>query len=395
MNPVKILIDVVGGAALVFVLLLVLIVDLLTRTSPVPPSKNNLEVREITNVRVTGDAPKKLRMAVLTDPVEIRDVNTGNVVRTDVWDDMSKLLTKLGSGYQHDQIRTKDLRDNPSRLDDIDVLFFTCSDDKGKHELTDQLQKFVGRGGILYASDWRFDAVAAAFPDVVDASKKGEGVKGKVTADVVDAGLRDALRSKSIELNFDLPQWKTAAFGGPRVTVLMHGTYKKMRSNFDQEGAPASAPLLVKFPFGKGQVIFTSFHNEKNSGPMEDKLLQYLVFAMVVAKAESQLQEQVNQGGFSPQRSNLLSTPQKNQSETKTFQVKHAGPLRIALSFNEGARLKLYLKAPDGKDWSKEFTAAAALEVPQAQAGEWTYTITALDLPHENFPFSVSIYEKK
>jgi hypothetical protein len=33
--------------------------------------------------------------------------------------------------------------------------------------------------------------------------------------------------------------------------------------------------------------------------------------------------------------------------------------------------------------------------VPDAAAGEWTYTVTALKLPYPNFPFTVRIGEKK
>src|SRR5262249_47036927 len=153
-------------------------------------------------------------------------------------------------------------------------------------------------------------------------------------------------------------------------------------------GQAAVKPLLVKFPVGKGQVIFTSFHNEKQNNETEKKLLQHLVFAMVTAKVEAQVQAQLGEGGFAPQRSNLLSTPKNNPSTTKTFTNQKAGPLRIALGFrNEGARLKLQITSPDGKRFTWEGTSTVILEVPNAPAGEWTCTITALELPYENFPF--------
>lgn len=31
------------------------------------------------------------------------------------------------------------------------------------------------------------------------------------------------------------------------------------------------------------------------------------------------------------------------------------------------------------------------MDIPHAASGDWTYTITALDLPYENFPFTVTI----
>jgi hypothetical protein len=393
MNPVKLLIDVIGGAALVFVLLLVLIVDLLTRSPSAPVAKNDLKVNLVSNLRQAGSDKKKLRLLVLTDPVDSKNPITQQP-EVQIWDDMAKLLVKLGAGYQHEVIQTKDLLAKPDRLKDCDVLFFTCAP-KGE-ELADTLAKYVSDGGVLYASDWRYDAVAKAFPEMVDLSRKGEGMKGLVKAEVVDPGLRDVLGTGTVELNFDLTQWKTAAFGGPRVTVLMQGHYRKIDPSNLIKGVDATAPLLVKFPFGKGQVIFTSFHNEKVSSAVEDKLLQYLVFAMVTANVDAELQEQVNQGGFAPQRSNLLSTPKENPSVTKSFQNHKVGPLRVALGFrDEGAKLKLYLRSPDGRDWSQEFTSGVVLEVPDAAVGEWSYTITAVQLPYENFPFIVTIGEKK
>src|SRR5207249_1375051 len=124
----------------------------------------------------------------------------------------------------------------------------------------------------LYASDWRYDDLASAFDEMVAADLKGDGVDGFVIADVLDPGLQDALamkknssnpleNGKQLQLKFDLDQWKTAAFGGPRVNTLVRGKYKKMMFPKDRQGVLTEAPLLVKFTFGKGTVIFTSFHN--------------------------------------------------------------------------------------------------------------------------------------
>jgi hypothetical protein len=387
-NPVKFLIDFAAGAALVFALLVVLLVGLLTRpVDRVDP--NTLEVKLVSD---TGPAPtrqRKLRLMVLSDTVPNPQPGGPPMI----WDDMSTLLGQLGEGYQHDTIRTKELLADPAQLDQVDVLFFTCA--PGGNDLRDALTKFVSRGGILYASDWRYDAVSNAFPDVVDRGARGDGAQGKVTAEVVDPGLRELI-GPTIDLNFDLPAWKTAAFHGPRVSVLLQGRYQKLRNQFDKVGQPASAPLLVKFTIGKGQVIFTSFHNEKQNNETEKKLLQYLVFTMVTAGVDAQLQSTLTEGGFAPQRSNLLSTAKENPSVTKTFRNEKAGPLRLALGFrDEGARLRLQLRSPEGKTFTWEGTSTVMLDVPQASAGEWSYTITALHLPYENFPFLVTIGERR
>ena len=43
------------------------------------------------------------------------------------------------------------------------------------------------------------------------------------------------------------------------MTVYLKGRFRTTA------GVTIDAPLLVKFPFGKGTVLFTSFHNEKQN----------------------------------------------------------------------------------------------------------------------------------
>jgi hypothetical protein len=258
------------------------------------------------------------------------------------------------------------------------------------------LLNYVSEGGILYASDWRFDAVRKAFPDVVDEKFVGQGAQQKLQADIVDAALSDALKTKKIDLQFDLGEWRAAAFGGPRVKTLIQGTYKKQKQAGQIDAGTATAPLMVKFPVGKGTVIFTSFHNEKQNSRIEKQLLQYLVFSLVTAGIDSEINSSLDQGGFSARGSNLLSTPKRNQTITKTYDNKTNADLRFALGFrNEGAELRFHIQSPDGKQFTWKGTSTVILEVANARAGQWTYSVTDLRLPYENFPFTVTVGEKK
>lgn len=385
----KTLLDATAGGALIFVLLITFLIDRLLRGGPEPVGPNTLEVNVIGGSH-SGPA-KKLRLAVVPTHRQI-DPRTKQVI---AWDDMGKLLRELGEGYRNfDEISADNIRSDPRRLDDYDVLFLTCA--PGGKELKDALVAFVSRGGTLYASDWRYDAVANAFPEFVDRNTVGSGCAQELKADVVDPSLREVLGDDKLHLRFELSGWKTAAFAGPRVTTLLRGDFRKERFPNDRVGAPASAPLLVKFTADKGTVIFTSFHNEKQNSETEKKLLQYLVFSLVTAEVTSEVGAQISEGGFAPQRSNLLSTPKENPSVTKTFTAKQTGPLRFALGFrNEGAKLRLHIRSPDGKQYTWTGESTVVLEVPRAVAGEWTYTVTALSLPYENFPFTVTVGEKK
>jgi hypothetical protein len=382
----KYVLDAAAGAGLALALLIVFVVDYATTTRVSGPEANTLE-----NVKVTelgGSHGKRLKLGV-TPSGEFQNAFSK---KPDKWDDMGKLLDELGEGYKHDVLQIGDMINNPQALKEYDVIFLTCNNGS-EEELKDVLQKYVTEGGILYASDWRFATVAAAFPELVESKFIGQGAKQELEADIVDPALSEALKTKKIHLKFDLGEWRAAAFGGPRVKTLMQGTYQKEKGR-DQVvgGGVATGPLMVKFQVGKGTVIFTSFHNEKQNSEIEKKLLQYLVFSLVTAGIDAAVNSSLDQGGFTPRGSNLLSTPERNQTITKQYDNKTPGDLRFALGFrNEGAKLRFNIKAPDGKQYTWEGESTVILDVPNAQAGQWTYSVTDLQLPYENFPFTMTV----
>jgi hypothetical protein len=382
------LLDGAAGAALVMAMLLVFLVDRFVLSRGSGPSANTLLVNVIDGAGHKR-APKRLKLAV-TPTQRSQVFGSPELVP---WDDMGKLLNELGEGYQYDVVDPQQFLLNPQKLGEYDVLFLTCAS-RGE-ELKDALFEFVANGGVLYASDWRYKAVATAFPDMVEPRLAGDGAAQQLEADIVDPALRELIGPK-IHLRFDMPQWKTAAFGGPRVKTLIQGSYTKFQPNPFLAPQQGFAPLMVKFNVNKGAVIFTSFHNEKQNSEVEKKLLQYLVFSLVTAGVDAEINTTMDQGGFAAQRSNLLSTPKKNQSISKTYDNKAGGGLRFALGFrNEGAKLRFAIKAPDGRGFTWEGSSTVILEVPNAATGTWTYTVTDLELPYENFPFTVTVGEKR
>jgi len=110
------------------------------------------------------------------------------------WDDVGALLRALGPGYQYTQISLDDLLE-PDQLAKYDVVFLPCSpvpktwvvrrvhtgvrDNTAvfaaRPEIVARLKKslrhFVTGGGTLYASDWQFDLLGIAFPEMVDEAK--------------------------------------------------------------------------------------------------------------------------------------------------------------------------------------------------------------------------------
>jgi len=328
------------------------------------------------------------------------------------YDDMGKLLGTLGSGYRYRTIPAEDLLD-AERLAKNDVLFLTCGTvppEWGKErlrpgaregsavvlarpEIIDQIEEslrtYVARGGTLYASDWRIDLLSIAFPEFIDRNRMAKGAVQTIEAEVVDSGLAKRLGS-TIPLRFEKPSWRPAAFRGSEVVTYLQGTYKLID---DRE---VTGPLLVKFPFEKGTVIFTSFHNEAQNSEIEMELLRYLVFATVTARVEANVRRTMVRGGFSPKERDLLSTSSGGEPVTETYECREGGDLQFVLGFeDQGAQLRLRVSGPDGTPHEETGTKTFRIDVAGAAPGSWQYTITPLEVPYRNFPFTLTIGEKR
>ncbi len=340
---------------------------------------------------------RRLRLAVTPNPAQ--------------FDDMGKLLEGLGEGYRFTKIGLEDLR-NTGKICEFDVLFLTCSgvprswlsqrigmgsrpgtesfapNPQVIQEVTDSLRQFVKKGGTLYASDLHFILIQHAFEEYVDREKVNEGKVQDVDVDVVDSGLRELIGPR-IPLRFDQPEWRPAAFTPNKATIYLRGTYKTM------DGRTDTAPLLVKFSVGDGTVVFTSFHNEKQNSDTETKLLRYLVFTAVTAEVDTRVTKMMLRGGFSKAKQNLFSASAGDPSTTQVYHCPQKGDLQFVLGFeNQGARLKMTVTGPDGKVYEKEGTSTFTIDIPGAVEGDWKYTVTALHVPADNFPFAVSIGKK-
>ena len=384
------------AGALLAALAAVFAVDGLTEKTNEPSQSTAIEVVELPP-EVAPAPPRKLRLCVTPEPA--------------VFDDMGRLLDTLGEGYKYVAMPLEHLTD-PDKLAEVDILFITCSgvplswldkpignSDRGMtsytpnevvyNRLRTNLRDFAKRGGIIYASDLQFQqTIESCFEEFIDRAQVAKGVKQKVHAKVVDAGLRELL-GEEIELNFDQDGWYPAAFHTEKSTVYLEGEFKT------SQGDMRRAPLLLKFPFGDGGVIFTSFHNEAQNSEKETALLRYLVFTAVTAEVEARVNQTLIKGGFSPAKRNLFSASAEEPSNTQIYHCTKPGQLRFVLGFqNQGARLKLTVTSPTGQIVEKEGDSSVTIEVADAAVGDWKYTVTALKLPNANFPFTVTVGQK-
>lgn len=345
------------------------------------------------------------------EPAPARALRLGVTPAGGAFDDMGRLLDSLGEGYRYQSFPLDELR-NPNKIAEFDVIFLTCSgvpvswlgkrigegeragtdvyepNEKVLREASEALQKFVARGGTLYASDLHYKLVAPAFEDYARPSQAVIGKEQNVNAQVVDPGLRELVGGE-MPLRFDQPGWFPAAFAGEKLTTYLRGQYQT------EEGDEREAAFLVKFPYRDGTVIFTSFHNEKQNSETELKLLRYLVFSAVTAGVESRVQQTMVRGGFSPAKQNLFSASAGQPSAAAVYHADKSGHLQFVLGFqNLGTRLKLSVEGPDGAKFEQEGASTFTIDVPDAAAGDWKYAVSALKLPNENFPFTVTVGRK-
>ncbi|HET6882848.1 MAG TPA: hypothetical protein VFI31_21955, partial [Pirellulales bacterium] len=255
-------------------------------------------------------------------------------------------------------------------------------------QVADNVRHWVEQGHTLYASDLHYNLVAKAFPDVAKPALAQRGKVQDLNAEVIDGGLRELIGGE-MPLKFDQAGWYPAAFEGQEVTPYLRGKYTT------DGGQEQTAPLMVKFPVHDGTVIFTSFHNEKQNNETELKLLRYLVFSAVTAEVETKVERTMVQGGFAPAKKNLFSASAGEPSATSVYHADKPGHLQFVLGFqNAGAELRLTVVGPDGKKQERQGTSTITIDLADAAAGDWTYTVTAVKLPNENFPFTVTVGQK-
>ena len=101
-------------------------------------------------------------------------------------------------------------------------------------------------------------------------------------------------------------------------------------------------------------------------------------------------------GGFSPTKKNLFSASSEADSVSQAYENKAVADLQFVLAFPEqGATLELAVTSPDGTISRKRGTSTITIDVPNALVGSWKYSIIAVKVPSENFPFTITVGKKQ
>lgn len=179
-----------------------------------------------------------------------------------------------------------------------DVIFFNCGvddsflDDPGlRATAVANLRQYVASGKSVYASDWAYDVVEQAWPSYVDfygddltidSAQMMRSADNSV-GNVVDPGLRNALGTQQVSINFNLDAWAAVSAVGLETRVYIRGNAEACDDVFCFGAVPlTSIPYTVGFHpgAGAGKVIYTSFHQEQQTTQDMDLILQLLIFEL-------------------------------------------------------------------------------------------------------------------
>lgn len=147
----------------------------------------------------------------------------------------------------------------------------------------------------LVATDWAYDLIEATWPNKIDFlfddtlyddAQRGE--IGRLTADIVDPGLAEALGVDEMGLRFNYSNWAVIEEVSDDVTVFLRGTVQ-YRPDAETVETLTDVPLMVGFQPERtgGNVIFTSFHIDAQNELLMDKIIEAVVGTFEPAEGES------------------------------------------------------------------------------------------------------------
>ena len=299
-------------------------------------------------------------------------------------DDIGEILSGLGQGYDFEEVDWGELTD-PSTLQRIDVLFAncegTCAEPDEIAEIAPVVRRWIERGGSLYASCWAATLVEAVLGDAVSVDTS-DMVSGISDASVLDAGLAEFLGARVIDLDL-CGWWPTQVIDEDVCRPLVEGPIP------DSDDDRCS--LLWEARLGEGRVIYTAFHNSDQTSHVQKKLLEYLVLRPVLARAMGGAQRILAAERCTPGREAVGTLSRSASTKVYEFRGSGSGDALFLLHWNSATQLSMTVTDPRGVTRFSQSGPAPLRFTAPATAGIWRCTVQAAALPHDNFPFVLTI----
>ncbi len=139
---------------------------------------------------------------------------------------------------------------------------------------------YVDGGGSLFVTDWSYDLIEFCWPDAIefledDTAVDGAqlGVASTVLADIDDEALRELLGTSVINVEFNYSDFAVMEKVGSDTEVLVSGDVIYDPVGSEEPTVMAGAPLAVRIPVNRGQIVYSSFHMFPQTTVFADALL--------------------------------------------------------------------------------------------------------------------------
>lgn len=300
------------------------------------------------------------------------------------YDDMKSILEKLGVAPEE---ITFDQMTSAAALEKYDAIYINCAGEaeSPSDEVVTAIKEYVKNGGIVYASDFAAGVVEKAFPGKINfiggsVASAHIGDTGDVTAKVVDSGLASVLGKTSATIKYDLSAWVVVDSPGGGTRVLMTGDTPTT------SGTQKDKPLVLTFSEGKGEVLYTTFHNEAQLTKEVEAIINWFGIRTKAGRLASATRELVVKGDDIALQEVVDSI---NKDETKTYYFNATGKADFKLTLNfGGSEMEITITDPAGKK-----VASQNVQKPpytnsiQADEGKYKIEIVGKDVPESNYPF--------
>lgn len=152
--------------------------------------------------------------------------------------------------------------------------------------VAERVANYVERGNVLMCTDWSYDLIEVAFPDLIDFfgedttfddAQRGE--IGEISGVVEAESLKTLLGTDTLSLNYDFSNWSVVTGVSEEVEVLVRGDAVVRTGTGSGAEEVTGVPLLLRAPIGNngGLVVFSSFHLDAQTPGMIDQLIPFLV----------------------------------------------------------------------------------------------------------------------
>lgn len=168
--------------------------------------------------------------------------------------------------------------------------------------------------------------------------------------------------------------------------------YAEAGSLFRVDDELKRLPLVAGFTHGKGHVLATSFHNEKQLSERERKLLRFLALQPVMAGTAHATSQVVAQRSGQV-RAEFTETVDSGRHSTPMRCDTQKLPLLVALSWKGEATLRITAKTLDGRTVIDKASSASPFvsEIGRVDADVLEFTVQGERVPHDRFPFVLTV----